>query len=71
MYNTQQFYIINNIFFRLISFCVILHLHGICKFTGGRRGRDRMVVGFITNYAITNVVSSNPIQARCTRYYIM
>jgi hypothetical protein len=27
--------LINNIFFRLISFCVILHLHGICKFTGG------------------------------------
>ena len=37
----------------------------------GRRGRDRMVVGFITTYAIStyhlspNVVSSNPTQARC------
>ena len=32
----------------------------------GRRGRDRMVVGFATTYAIgtysiTNVVSSNPV----------
>jgi hypothetical protein len=35
-----------------------------------RRGRDRLVVGFITTYVIsaitTNVVSSNPAQARCT-----
>jgi len=41
----------------------------------GHRGRDRMVVGFITTYAIsaitTNVVSSKPAQARCTRYNIM
>jgi hypothetical protein len=33
-----------------------------------------MVVGFITTYAtsayITNVVSSNPTQTRCIRYYI-
>ena len=30
---------------------------------GGRRGRDRMAVGFITTYAIsaTKVVSSNPV----------
>ena len=34
---------------------------------GSRRGRDRMVVGFITTYAITtNFLSSNPAQARCT-----
>ena len=45
---------------------------------GSRRGRDRIVVGFITTYAITesvsittNVVISNRIQARCTRYNIM
>jgi hypothetical protein len=43
----------------------------------GRRGRDRMVVGFITTYAIStyhlshNVVSSNPTQARCVRDNIM
>ena len=41
----------------------------------GRRGRDRMVLGFTTTYSITlittNVVSSNPAQARCTRYNIM
>jgi hypothetical protein len=43
-----------------------------------RRGRDRMVVGFITTYAIstyqsitTNIVSSNPAQARCAQYNIM
>jgi len=44
---------------------------------GSRRGRDRMVVGFITIYAInaydqtTNVVSSNPTQEGYTRYNIM
>ena len=45
---------------------------------GSRRGRDFIVVGFITTYAITesvpittNVVSSNRTQARCTRYNIM
>jgi len=37
---------------------------------------DRMVVGFITTYMqsvpiTTNVVSSNPTQAKCTRYNIM
>ena len=41
----------------------------------GRRGRDRMVVEFTTTYAIsditTEIVSSNPAQARCTRYNIM
>jgi hypothetical protein len=41
----------------------------------GSRGRDRMVVGLPTTYAIsayqaiaTNVVSLNPAQVRCTRY---
>jgi hypothetical protein len=36
----------------------------------GRSGRDRIVVGFITTYAMsitTKVVSSNPAQARCTQ----
>ena len=37
--------------------------------------RDRMVVGFITTYVAmpitTNVVSSNPAPARCTRYNII
>jgi len=40
----------------------------------GHRGRDCMVVGFITTYAISayyHVVSSNPAQARSTRYNIM
>ena len=41
----------------------------------GRRGRNRMVVGFTTTYAIstyhTNIGRSNPVQARCTRYNIM
>jgi len=40
-----------------------------------RRGRDRMIVGFMTIYAIinitTNVMSTNPLQARCTRYSIV
>ena len=35
--------------------------------TQGCRGRDHMVVEFNT----TSVVSSNPAQARCTRYNIM
>jgi hypothetical protein len=40
----------------------------------GRSSHDRIVVGFITTYAMsitTKVVSSNPAQARCTRYNIM
>ena len=33
----------------------------------GRRGRDHMVVGFTTTYAITTeIVILNPAQARCT-----
>ena len=46
-------------------------------FVRGRPGLDRMVVGFTTIYAIqsvhitTNVVSSNPSLARCTRYNFM
>jgi len=43
-------------------------------FRWGRRGSDRMAVGFITFYAIstitTIVVSINPSEARCTRYNI-
>jgi len=44
--------------------------------TRGHRGhgRDHMVVGFTTTYAInafTTNVSSNPAQARCTRCNIM
>ena len=38
-------------------------------------GRDGMLIGFITTYAIsayhTDVVSSNPTQTRCTQYNIM
>jgi hypothetical protein len=40
----------------------------------GQSGRDRIVVGFIANYAMsitTKVVSSNPGQVRCTGYNIM
>ena len=43
-------------------------IRGICSL-------DRMVVGFITTYAISayhpSVVSLNPTQARCTQYNIM
>jgi len=53
----------------------ILHRFKKSNCTGGRRGRDRMVVGITTTYVIelitTSVVSSNPAQARCTRYNIM
>jgi hypothetical protein len=31
----------------------ILHVHMLIEF-GGRRGRDRMVVGFTTTYAIND-----------------
>ena len=34
----------------------------------GHCGPDRMVVGFTTIYAITNVVSSNPVH--CEVYYL-
>ena len=41
----------------------------------GHRGRDRMIVGFITTYPISayhnKVVILNPAQVRCTRYNIM
>ena len=41
----------------------------------GRRSPDRMVDGFITTYTMSiyhySVVSSNPAQARCTRYNIV
>jgi hypothetical protein len=42
---------------------------------GDRRGRDRSAFAFTTTYAIgvitTNVESSNPAQAKWTRYNIM
>jgi len=46
------------------------------NFSGRDRcGRNRVVVGFTTTYAIStyhrNIGSSNPVQARCTRYNIM
>jgi hypothetical protein len=40
----------------------------------GRSGRDHMVVGFTTTYAISAYDHSrevNPAQARCTRYNII
>ena len=38
----------------------------------GCRGHDHMIVGFMQSVPITsNVVSSNPTQARCIRYNIM
>jgi hypothetical protein len=55
-----------------LNFLFILEIYYIA--TGGRRGRDRMVVGLITIYPIipitTNVVSSNPYKASCTQYNI-
>jgi hypothetical protein len=53
------------------SFYDIIELLNIFR---GRRGRDRMVVGFIATYHMesvpitSNVVRSNPDQARGTRY---
>jgi hypothetical protein len=48
---------------------VLFHFFRDCS------GRDRMVVGFTTAYAIsaitTKLVSSNPAHGRCTRYNIM
>jgi hypothetical protein len=47
------------------------------KFKGGRRGRERMVVGFTSTYAIsaytTKVVSSNPVHGRLysMQYYVI
>ena len=41
---------------------------------GDRRGRDRMVVGFTTNCAISayhsKVVSSNPVHGEVIQHYI-
>jgi hypothetical protein len=47
----------------VISLCIV---YSVCLPWRGRRGYDRMVVGFTTTYAISasNVVSSNPAQAR-------
>jgi len=36
-----------------------------------RRSHDRMSIGFITTYTITNFVSLNPAHARFTQYNIM
>jgi hypothetical protein len=36
---------------KVICIC-ILYVHDVSKY-GNRRGRDRMVVGFITTYAIS------------------
>jgi hypothetical protein len=48
---------------------VLIRYVPLCE---GRRGHDRMVVGFMQSMSITtNVVSLNPAQARCTRYNIM
>ena len=43
----------------VISLCIV---YSVCLPWRGRRGYDRMVVGFTTTYAISasNVVSSNP-----------
>jgi hypothetical protein len=41
----------------------VLILHPTTEVTG-RRGRDRMAVGFTTTYAIRVVVSSNPVHGR-------
>jgi hypothetical protein len=47
-------------------------MHPSLSLNRGSHGRDRMVIGFKTTNAITtNVVSSNPTQARCTCYNIM
>jgi hypothetical protein len=53
----------------------MIHLHNHQE-NRNHRGRDRMVVGFTTTYAISayhpKVVSSNPVRDKvCTRYNIM
>jgi len=53
-----------NILFLTYSLC---WFHLIC----GRRSRDRMVVGFITTYAIIAYDHLIPFVTRCTRYSIM
>ena len=53
---------------------IIIHLFVQVLFYGirGRCGHDRVVVGFITTYAITTeVTSSNPTKAGCTQYNMM
>ena len=47
------------------AYCM-LFMTAIIRRRGGRRGRDCMLVGFTTN-----VASSNPAQARCSRYNII
>jgi hypothetical protein len=46
--------------------------HSLCPFLlRGRRGRDRMVVGFTTTRPISKVGVRTPFMARCNRYNIM
>ena len=57
-----------------INMTIIIHLFVQVLFYGirGRCGHDRMVVGFITTYAITTeVTSSKPTKAGCTQYNMM
>jgi hypothetical protein len=70
MYN-----IINNELYFIVVFVLLCYFIGRLDNNWGRRGRDGMVVEFITTYQsvpiTTNIVSSNPAQARCTQYNIM
>ena len=69
-----------------LDFCALFSRSFVCPFSFSHcvvcpsicvpRGRDRMVVGFETTYAISAyhhyyVVSSNPAQTRCTQFNIM
>ena len=49
--------------------------HDALIYIQGRRGRDHIVVGFLIPMQsvpiTTNIVSSNPAEAKCTRYNIM
>jgi hypothetical protein len=55
----------------------IYKFYSISVHGGGHRGHDRMVVFLDLQLPMqsvpitTNVVSSNPVQVRCTRYNIM
>ena len=64
--------------FRLYCFIVptggifIYQFHPLFPFLlRGRRGRDRMVVGFTTTRPISKVGVRTPFMARCNRYNIM
>jgi hypothetical protein len=64
MYN-----IINNELYFIVVFVLLCYFIERLDNNWGRRGRDGMVVEFITTYQsvpiTTNIVSSNPAQARC------